>query len=59
LATHAVLAGDACDKLNSSPIDTIVVTNTIGIPQEKQFSKLKIVTVAPLFAAAITKSAAS
>lgn len=59
LATHAVLAGDACEKLSKSPLDTIVVTDTIAVSKEKQFPKLKIVTVAPLIAAAIQKSAAS
>ena len=54
LATHAVLAGEAAGELVRSPIDAVVVTDTISIPQRKQFGKLNIVSVAPLIADAIS-----
>lgn len=54
LATHAVLAGDASQKLGQSPIDQVVVTDTITIPKEKFFDKLSIISVAPLLADAIS-----
>lgn len=54
LATHAVLAGDAQEKLAASSIDRIIVTDTIAIPKEKRFAKLEIVSVAPLLAQAIS-----
>ncbi len=54
LATHAVLAGDASEKLAASPIDRVVVTDTIAVPEEKRFSKLSIVSVAPILADAIS-----
>ena len=53
-ATHGVLAGDAKKKLESSLIDTIVITDTINVPKEKIFSKLKIVSVAGVLADAIS-----
>lgn len=53
LATHAVLAGDASAKLAASPIDRIVVTDTIVVPKEKRFEKLTIVSVASLLANAL------
>lgn len=53
LATHAVFAGDASRKLAESPIDHVVVTDTITIPKEKFFNKLSIVSVAPLLANAL------
>lgn len=53
LATHAVLAGRAPHLLQKSMIDSIMVTDTILIPQEKQFPKLSTVSVAPLLADAI------
>lgn len=53
LATHAVLAGDASAKLAASPIDRIVVTDTIVVPKEKRFEKLTIVSVAQLLADAL------
>ena len=45
LATHAVLAGDASQKLAHSDIDRIVVTDTIVVPKEKQFDKLTVISV--------------
>lgn len=54
LASHAVFADDAAKKLSDSPIDTLAVTDTIQLPKEKMFSKLRIVSVAPLIADAIS-----
>lgn len=53
LATHAVLAGQASELLTKSPIDFVFVTDTIAIAKKKKFSKLFVVSVAPLIAAAI------
>jgi ribose-phosphate pyrophosphokinase len=39
--------------MQASLLDKIVVTDTIPIPDAKQFDKLSVLTVAPLFAAAI------
>jgi ribose-phosphate pyrophosphokinase len=54
-ATHGVLAGDAKKKLESSQIDTIVVTDTINVPKDKLFPKLRIVSIAPILADAILR----
>jgi ribose-phosphate pyrophosphokinase len=54
-ATHAVLAADASEKLKSSAIDELMVTDTIVTPKEKQFPKLHIISVAPLLADAISR----
>ncbi len=58
LATHAVLAGEASTILSSSLIDEVIVTDTVAIPPEKRFSKLRVMTVAPLLADAISSSQA-
>lgn len=58
LATHAVLAGEASAILASSPIDEVIVTDTIAIPPEKKFSKLHVLTVASLLADAISSAQA-
>lgn len=55
LATHAVLAGHAINDLDKSPIDQIIVTDTITLPAAKKISKLDIVTVASLLSAAINR----
>jgi ribose-phosphate pyrophosphokinase len=54
-AVHGVLCGPAVERLRDAPIDSIVVTNTVQVAPEKQLDKLTILTVAPLFAAAIER----
>jgi ribose-phosphate pyrophosphokinase len=52
-ATHGVLCGPAIERLANAPIKQIAVTNTVTVPPEKQLDKIKVLSVAPLFAAAI------
>ena len=52
-ATHAVLSGKAVQNLEEAPIREVVVTNTLPIPQDKRFGKLKILSIAPLVASAL------
>lgn len=53
ICTHAVLSGPAVERLKNSQIKEIVVTDTILIPEEKKFDKLKILSVSHIFAEAI------
>ena len=55
IATHGVLSGPAINRLESSPIKNIVVTDTILISEEKKLDNMKIVTVADVFGAAINR----
>jgi len=52
-ATHTLLAGDSKSKLNSSPIDHIITTNSYPIPKTRHFQKLKILSIAPLLSSAL------
>ncbi len=52
-ATHPVLSGKAVQLLEESPIQQVVVTNTIPIPEEKRFDKLRVLSIAPLIAEAL------
>jgi ribose-phosphate pyrophosphokinase len=52
-ASHAVLSGPAVDRLAASEVTEVAVTNTIAIPDDRKFDRLKILSVAPLFAKAI------
>ena len=52
-ATHAILSGSASEKLAAAPLEEFVVTDTIHVPEEKRFDRLKILSVASLFATAI------
>jgi len=54
-ATHPVLSGSAVAKINDSPIEELVITNTIPLPAEKKSPKIKVLTVAPLLGEAIVR----
>lgn len=54
-ATHGVLVGPAIERIEKSPIKELVVTNTIPIEPEKRIDKIKVVSIAPLFAEAIKR----
>ena len=53
--THAVLSGPAIERIQNSAIEKLVVTDTIPLTKEKQIDKIEVVSVAPLFAKAITR----
>jgi ribose-phosphate pyrophosphokinase len=52
-ATHALLSGPAVERLQNSPVTEITVTNTIALPPERKFDKLKILSIAGLLSKAI------
>ena len=52
-ASHGIFAGDAIKVLNDSPIERVVVTNTI--PHEDLPAKFKVLSVAQIFADAIKR----
>jgi ribose-phosphate pyrophosphokinase len=52
-ATHALLSGPAVDRLSTCPAEEIAVTNTMLVPEERQFDTLKILSIAQLLAQAI------
>ena len=51
--SHGVLSGPAIERLADSPIQELAMLDTINIPQEKMLSKFKMISTAPIFAAAI------
>ena len=53
--THGILSADAVERIKNSPIKELVITNTIPLPKEKQIDKIKVLTIAPLFAEAIKR----
>ena len=55
IATHGVLSGPAIDRLKNAPIKTMVLTDTILIPDEKKLKNMNIVIVADVFGAAIKR----
>jgi len=55
-ATHAVLSGNAIEKLENSEIKEIIFTNTIELPKEKQIKKMKIISIAPFLSESIKRA---
>lgn len=53
--THAVLSGPAIERLQNSPLSEIVVLDTIELPEEKRIGKIKVVSIADIFAEAIER----
>lgn len=53
--THAVLSGPAIERLESSPIEELVVTNTIAKRDAATSSKIKRLSVGPLLGEAIKR----
>jgi ribose-phosphate pyrophosphokinase len=52
-ATHALLSGPACDRIEKSEIKEVVVTNTINIPEKSLIDKLVVLSVGELLAKAV------
>ncbi|MEE8219704.1 MAG: ribose-phosphate pyrophosphokinase [bacterium] len=55
-ATHAVLTGPALERINSSALEELVMTDTIPLNgKEKECPKLKVLSIAPLLAETIKR----
>ncbi len=52
---HGVLSGPALERLHSSPIKELVITDTIPLPANKQWSKMKVLSVARLLGECIMR----
>ncbi len=51
--THPILSGMAPQRIASSPLKELVVTNSVPVPEEKRNAKIKVLSVAPLIGEAI------
>ena len=52
-ATHPILSGPAVERLESSPIKEVVVTDSVPVPGHKRIDKLTVLSLAPLIGEAI------
>ncbi len=52
-ATHGIFSQPAYERIESSPITEVVVTNTLPVPDECRGGKIRVLSVAPLIAHAI------
>lgn len=53
--THGILCGPAIERIQESPIKQLIVTDTVPLSEEKRIDKIKVVSIAPLFAEAIKR----
>jgi ribose-phosphate pyrophosphokinase len=52
-ATHGIFSEPAAERLSSSGINEVIVTDTLPIPDSRRFDKLTILPISPLIATAI------
>jgi ribose-phosphate pyrophosphokinase len=58
-ATHGIFAGDAVNVLNESPIEKVVVTNTIPHEASSLGPKFEVLSIAPILSDAIKRITAN
>jgi len=51
--THAVLSGEARNRIQDSPITRVIVTDSVPVAETDENGKIRVVSVAPLIAKAI------
>lgn len=54
-ATHAVLSGEAISRLETAPLDEVILLDTISLPKEKQLDKFVVLSCVDLFSEAIQR----
>ena len=54
-ATHGVFSGPALERLSDTPLKEVVVTDSIPLPEHKHLPHMTILSVAELFAGAISR----
>lgn len=55
--THAVLSGPAIQKIDDSPLEELIVTNSIPLqPETQSCKKIKVLSVAHLIGEAIRRT---
>ena len=54
-ATHGILSGPAIERIRDSALEELILLDTIPLAEDKKLGKIKVETVAPLFAQAIQR----
>ena len=52
-ASHGVFSENSIELINLSPVDRVVVTDTLNLPDEKKSPKIVRVSIAPILARVI------
>lgn len=51
--THPIFSGPAIERIESSPVKEVIVTDTVPVPPEKRIGKITVIPMAPLLGEAI------
>jgi ribose-phosphate pyrophosphokinase len=54
-ATHALLSGPALDRINATPIQRVVITNTVPFTRAAQCAKVEVLDISQMLAEAIKR----
>jgi len=54
-ATHGILSGPAIERLQESPIEKLIITDTIPLAPDKRIPKIEVLSVAPMLAEGIRR----
>jgi ribose-phosphate pyrophosphokinase len=54
-ATHGILSGPAIERIRTSPLRELVITDTIPQPEEKRLPQITTLTIAPMLGEAISR----
>lgn len=52
-ATHGIFSPPAFERIADAPVEEVVITNTLPVTEEQRSGKIRVLSVAPLFARAI------
>ena len=52
-ATHPIFSGKAIERIDSSPVKEVIVTQTVPVPSNKKLDKITVLPIAPLLGEAI------
>jgi len=54
-ATHGLLSGPAIERLQESPIEKLIITDTLPLSPDKRIPKVEVLSVAPMLAEGIRR----
>ena len=55
LATHGVLSPPAVERIAAAPIDELIITNSLPLPEDaKNLDKITVLSVGPILAGAVS-----
>lgn len=53
--THGILSGPAIERIEKSDLKKLIITDTVPLLEEKKIDKIKVLSIAPLFAQAVIR----